>query len=412
MDYRRQILSDLLDKYEKSTQTEFKRRIMLDCTKLSYLDITDPEQKRRFLEAVTELSEKELVDYDWERKGYVVKRVWLNTDRADEAFAFIGRKSAHSATNELIALFKEYSERIHTLWITEYLSKQISVMSERSKPVDKWQNDTALVKDILKALDEVDKLIGSISMRAFSIRLYDDSKYFENNIKKYIADIAAKNEPELKDMDELSEREILAQIGIIMMPETFEFCGDMTIGFSEGEVDFSPIRSGSCITSDCVKDIRYITLDRHISRLLFIENKTNYSEYCLNSKRFDELVIYHGGFYSPAHGVFFKLIADAARSNNIPVYFWADIDYGGFRMFVRLKKNIIPTLRPLNMNSYAYSSHSEKLLVRNDKYIQRMLELLTDTDYEIFYDVIYKIAQNKGTVEQECFLLDENLVLV
>ena len=321
--------------------------------------------------------------HSWERKGYVVKRVWLNTDRADEAFAFIGRKSAHSATNELIALFKEYSERIHTLWITEYLSKQISVMSERS-----------------------------ISMRAFSIRLYDDSKYFENNIKKYIADIAAKNEPELKDMDELSEREILAQIGIIMMPETFEFCGDMTIGFSEGKVDFSPIRSGSCITSDCVKDIRYITLDRHISRLLFIENKTNYSEYCLNSKRFDELVIYHGGFYSPAHGVFFKLIADAARSNNIPVYFWADIDYGGFRMFVRLKKNIIPTLRPLNMNSYAYSSHSEKLLVRNDKYIQRMLELLTDTDYEIFYDVIYKIAQNKGTVEQECFLLDENLVLV
>ena len=57
--------------------------------------------------------------------------------------------------------------------------------------------------------------------------------------------------------------------------------------------------------------------------------KTNYSEYCLNSKLSDELVIFHGGFYSPAHGVFFRFIADAAEKNDIPVFFWADIDYGG-----------------------------------------------------------------------------------
>lgn len=108
-------------------------------------------------------------------------------------------------------------------------------------------------------------------------------------------------------MDELSEREILAQIGIIMMPEIFEFCGDMTIGFADGEVDYSPIRSGSCITSDSVKDIRYITLDSRISRILFIENKTNYSEYCLNSKLSDELVIFHGGFYS-RHTEYFSVL--------------------------------------------------------------------------------------------------------
>ena len=412
MDYRKHILNDLLDKYEKSTQTKFRRRIMLDCTNLSYLDITDPEQKKQFLDAVTELSEKDLIYYDWERKGLVVKHVWLNTDKVDEAFTFIGRKSAHSTADELIILFCEYSERIHSLWITEYLSKQIYALSERSKPVEKWQNDTVLVKDILKALDEVDKIIGSISMRAFSIRLYNDSKYFENNIKKYITDISAKNEPELKAMDELSEREILAQIGIIMMPEIFEFCGDLIIGFTHGEVNYSPIKKGACITSDCVRDIQYITLNSSISRILFIENKTNYSEYCLNFRKDDELVIYHGGFYSPAHGEFFRFIADSSLFYNIPVYFWADIDYGGFRMFVRLRNNIIPTLRPLNMNSDAYSAHTEKLLVRTDKYIQRLLDLLNDPDYEIFYDVINKIAQNKGTVEQECFLLEGNLVLV
>ena len=114
MDHRKRILNDLLDKYEKSTQTEFKRRIMIDCTKLGYLDVTDPEQKKQFLDAVTELSEKGLISYDWERKGYVVKNVWLNTDKADEAYAFIGRKSTYSAANELAVLFGEYLERIKT----------------------------------------------------------------------------------------------------------------------------------------------------------------------------------------------------------------------------------------------------------------------------------------------------------
>ncbi|MBR1382466.1 MAG: hypothetical protein IJ555_01445, partial [Ruminococcus sp.] len=67
---------------------------------------------------------------------------------------------------------------------------------------------------------------------------------------------------------------------------------------------------------------------------------------------------------------------------------------------------------PLNMDTDAYSAHTEKLLVRNDKYIQRLLELLDDPDYEVFYDVINKIDQKKGTVEQECFLLDDSLALV
>jgi hypothetical protein len=81
-------------------------------------------------------------------------------------------------------------------------------------------------------------------------------------------------------------------------------------------------------------------------------------------------------------------------------------------MFIRLRDNIVPALKPLNMDTEAFSSHSEKLLGRNDKYIHKTLQLLTDPDYECFYDVINMIAKRKGTVEQECFLLDDNPVLV
>ena len=35
-----------------------------------------------------------------------------------------------------------------------------------------------------------------------------------------------------------------------------------------------------------------------VNRVLFIENKANYLDYISRNKKLDELVLYHGGFYS------------------------------------------------------------------------------------------------------------------
>ena len=54
-------------------------------------------------------------------------------------------------------------------------------------------------------------------MRACSVKLYSDSKYFEREIKKTLALWIREHEPILRETEELEEREILSHVGILMM---------------------------------------------------------------------------------------------------------------------------------------------------------------------------------------------------
>lgn len=412
MDYQSRILNALIDKYENSKHysdgTAFTKRVMIDCRNM--IDVTDYDQRKQFLSAVAELREKNFVDCDWVRKDLVVNRIWLILDNVNSVYVFLGRKSRNDTVNEVLEVIGEFSKDIITDWIKEYLISQSDNIREKNKLMGIWKTDIKLIREILSALREIDRLNGeTVSMRTFSIELYSDSKYFEKNIKKYISDIAGKYEPDLREAEDISEREILQQLGIVKMPEIFEFCGNLILRFKNGTIDFSPIKKGSCISGDCIPEILSAEI-RGVSQIIFIENKTNYSEYCLKRRNPDELVIFHGGFYSPQRGNFFRIIYNAAK--DIPIYFWADIDYGGFKMFVRLKSNIISDLQPMNMSVKAHNSHSYRLFKRTDEYIEKLLALCGNEDYSIFYDVIRAIADSHGTVEQECFLLDDNRILI
>ena len=244
-------------------------------------------------------------------------------------------------------------------------------------------------------------------MRAFSVKTYEDSKKFEREIKQHIVPVIKKFEPDLLDAEEISDRAVLAQVGIIMMPEVFEFCGNVKVHFTNGTVDFSPISKGACISSESISDILSIDISE-TDRIIFIENKTNYTEYCLNNKTERELVVYHGGFYSPQRGDFFRRLC---AETDIPVYFWGDIDYGGFKMFVRLKNNIIHSLQPLNMDIHSYNRYKISGLKKNDDYITKLKALAENPDYMMFNDVIAAIADEKITVEQESFLERELIFL-
>ena len=221
-------------------------------------------------------------------------------------------------------------------------------------------------------------------------------------MKPFVITVIKNNEPDLKDIDEISDREVLAQVGIIMMSEVFEFCGNVRINFRGGTVDYSPIRNGACVLDESVSEVESIDIS-DTDKIIFIENKTNYSEYCLNSRTERELVVYHGGFYSPKRGEFFRKLCSG---KDIPTFLWSDIDYGGFRMFMRLK-SIVPSLEPLNMDIDSFERYKNKGLKRDDKYITKLQKLTDDPEYADFYDVIAAIVKAQVTVEQESFLENE-----
>ncbi len=401
MDYETLILDKLLDKYEERVATSNRRvRIILDKNEVKVPNI-ESSKYIEFREAMLRLKNKDFINVDWVRKDYIIKSIWLNLDNVDTVYHYLERQTRNSKATVTLNIIETALQKITAKWIKEYLKAERDNILVKWKITGIWCKEQKIIFDFLAALEGIDKLNGNaVHMRVFSINAYGDSKKFEKEVKQLIIPIIKRFEPNLVDVEEISERGALAQVGIIMMPETFEFCGNVKINFKSGEVDFSPMLKGSCISSECVSDICNIEIF-NTDKIIFIENKTNYSEYCLNSRSERELVVYHGGFYSPQRGEFFRKLC---AMTNLPVYFWGDIDYGGFKMCMRLKNNIISSIQPLNMDLISYNRYKSKGLSKGDEYIAKLSTLKTNEDYYEFFDVIDAIIAEKTTVEQEAFL--------
>ncbi|MCH5193726.1 MAG: hypothetical protein J1F11_07175 [Oscillospiraceae bacterium] len=408
MDYESLVLNKLLDKFEARTAGS-NRRVRIVCSKKE-VNIPDIESEEYgiFRDDMISLKTKGYIEFDWIQKNYIINSIWLDLDNVEIAYRYLERTEKNIKVNAVVNRIDKTLNEVNNDWIYNYLENARSSILTSNKITGIWNNEHTLINNFLSALTNISKLKGKpISMRAFSVNVYGDSKFFEREIKQHIVTTIKNNEPNLIDVEEVSDREVLAQVGIIMMPEIFEFCGNIKISFANGVVDFSPIKNGACVSSECISEIHNVDIFK-TDRIIFIENKTNYSEYCLNNKSDRELVVYHGGFYSPQRGEFFSKICSGT---DIPKYFWGDIDYGGFKMFMRLKNNIINTLQPLNMDIDSYNRYKENGLKKNDDYIAKLNELTLDSAYDIFKDIISAIVYEKVTVEQESFIEHEMLTL-
>jgi hypothetical protein len=139
-----------------------------------------------------------------------------------------------------------------------------------------------------------------------------------------------------------------------------------------------------------------------IRQIIFIENKTNYDEYILSELTESALVVYHGGFLSPQKRKFFSKIAESMVPGTA-VFFWADIDLGGFQMFAGLQR-LIPSLLPMRMSGHDVAAHYEHGLARSAEYLEQLRTALDHGTYPLFDDAIREILKYGVTIEQEAFL--------
>ncbi len=105
---------------------------------------------------------------------------------------------------------------------------------------------------------------------------------------------------------------------------------------------------------------------------------------------------------SPQKRKLFSLIGKCL-SPSTKVYFWADIDLGGFRMFQRLQA-IIPQLVPLRMTAEHVLKYENTGLKRSREYLNLLQKSLEQNEFPLFSDSIRQILRSGVTVEQEIFL--------
>lgn len=413
MNYKKLLLDRLLDRYEKSRsysqQTISNRRIMVKLLQGDFpeYNVEKTDVRETINSVIQECASRELVEYSWlkHEKGNIIEKVWLRLDSLEKAYSDISRTPKGDIVGDILAMVIKAQNEVKLDWINKYLRDLRARLELKRSARPFLPDDVSYARSVFIVLKSIDKIGQEECLeRVFSQKCFGDSKFFEKTVKKKVAGIIRKYlGHDSPDMEYLTDDEVLCSVGIVKAPELFDFCGNLTVNVRNQTFDFSPFIYGVTINSKTAAEMEIIDLVS-VKRILFIENKANYLDYLNNKKKPDELIVYHGGFYSPVKGNFFRKLYQAGVNAGVEFYHWSDIDLGGFNIFVRLRENIIPQLRPYLMDEEAFTLKVHRGMSFDGRYALLLEELLKKPEYKIFHPVIKLMLQNRLRIEQEVYI--------
>lgn len=406
------VLNRLLDKYENSKHLTHpgvsNRRVMLQIDKkdLPEYQYENASIRDLFNEAVRLLEQQGFVSVERVPNRPLLRCVSLNLERVRDAYALVGRLHPEVSVNRYCEIIRRALKGLHTPWIIEWGEAICTQMKNSLKLPSICKQGEGFLRGLLRAFVRYDALQGdSITMRAFSSICYHDTKRFERDYRDAFIKASESFHPELREIcsqQEPTQKDELAFLGIYSRPELYELAGKFSVETNSGIANFSAFTTtGIAIPSTAIDNIRAFDM-QEINTVIFIENKTNYDEYLLNEAKTNELIFFHGGFFSPQKGKLIQKLVKAA-TDHTQFYFWGDIDLGGFQMFERLM-HIVPGLQPLRMSAEDVDCYAEVGLERSNEYLIKLQEALTNHNFPLFHGAIEKILQYGVTIEQEIFL--------
>ena len=441
MNYEQELLNRLIDKYEKSKAFltgVFTRKIALTAAQEDWIQrrMENMEEKRLFFAVLKDLKESGLIDYSWERfeQGNLVDKIWLVPDEAAVRACYkrLGRRPAREEAEALAELIREYRRQLATEnSLARFLADYEEELRAKGQIRQYFTHEPELNENILKCLIFMEQNQGEQMERLMSSSLYGDSKYFERHVKSKVLIILRalkRREQEEGISDSMPEDdELLLEKGVVRWPEILEFTGRLRVALDDGNViDYGPQIRGAYINSETVKHAVSVEAEG-IRKVLFIENKANYVWYISQNHSRDELVIYHGGCYSPMKGRWFRMVHEGCRRQTLTADFlagedfraedesqaaeqfpmveylhWGDIDVGGFRMFARLKSQIVPELMPYRMDRASLEAYrGQAMEITSAAYLKTLERMEDSPEYEMFHEVISLMRRERIRLEQE-----------
>lgn len=407
----RKLITALLNKYERSsffrTGAVPTKRILLKLyengkCEFSDYNIENSEQRIRVNECVQALALKGLVRFEWMKgeENHIMSKVWLNMDDLQNVYSFAHRRPQSDILTNVEAELAECMESIQLQWIKNYLQDTCGYIQQNRKLHALVPDNAQDRKSLLQALRYIDaNKDNELLKRVFSVRCFGDSKHFERIVETRLLRILKRY---LDCDDQTTDEQLLNQIGIVKYPEQFEFCGPISLSFPDGKyLDFSNLSGGSTIYGQDMVVVQ-ITLSKGVRCILSIENKANYFDYISKHRKPDELVIYHGGQYSPSKKIFLQAVAHA--SEQLPWYHWGDIDYGGFSMLARLRREISSSIEPYRMNKQELITFAAFTTAFSPEYSQKLHELTARAELRDCSECLAYMIERCMRLEQEVLL--------
>lgn len=410
LDYKRQILSILVDWYEDSAayvrkQAPSRRRIMKlyedRQTDFPAYDIDNHTVRKDINQAVLELAGLGFVRYEWMRGQWehILSRLWFNFDKLEEAYVYLHRQPKGDAVDDVLAQLEEIRVRTHEDWALRWLNDTMTVLCQKRSVGSVLPEDASARADLLKAIAFLTNRADIETLeRVFSVQCFGDSKHFERSVKARLIRILKK----YLIQDDCTDEDALRAVGLVRYTEMFSFSGALSITLPRGTVDFSALPFGGTLTASDIRQGR-IALGSDILRILSIENRANYIEYVHKHQGKDEFVLFHGGQFSPAKGVFLRALVSSMPKGCV-FYHWGDIDYGGFRILGRLRREIWPDAKAWRMDLEMLRQYAEYTRSFPESYAKKLAALLTLPELCDCIPCIEFMLASRVRLEQEALL--------
>lgn len=395
MDYEEKILTYLVDNYRKSKKdsgnNKTNRRTQVKPEKFYkkyYANDGDFEEISKFNQAVDHLSELGFVSSEKETFGTQVQCIFLVDECIQEAEQYLIEKCGYVSKDMQIEKLQNLIGKYkHASPICEKECDRLSKdIAERKVPKNIDELD-----DILKAIAFIENNQEELYMREMSMKVYGDSKYFENVSLQPVCSMLRKYSKQNHRKGELFD-EILMIYHIIREPQKICLKGKAIINIGGTEVDISGFSEGIEFQASELKNIKSVKL--MVPYFMTIENRTSYLRYTKDNV----VVFYLGGYANRCQRDFIKIVYMFNRDANY--LHFGDIDAGGFWIHHNLCEITGFNFELFSMSAYELGNREFATCLHelSDNDRVRLQEL---KKIEMYKDVVQYMLHNNVKLEQE-----------
>lgn len=401
MQYEKKLLIYLVENYRKSKkdlgENKTNRRTQVKPEKL-YKKYNsndgDFEEIEELNYTVEILSKKGFISYSVETFGTQIKGIYLVDEKIveienylNQKYEYISKDMQLKKLNTLISTYQNAS-----LICTKECERLSEYVKKRKIPKDLDE-----LEDVLKAISFIEKNQEDLWIREVSMKVYGDSKFFEEKTLTSVCTLLRKYSKEKNDTESELLDEILLTYHILKEPQKLCMKGAMILTILGKEVDISGLSEGIEIMASDLKNIDAIKILS--PRFLTIENKTSYLRY----QDQDTTTFYLGGYANRYQRDFLKLVYHG--NPYIEYLHFGDIDAGGFWIHDNLCEitGINFLLFHMSVEELKNSKYSMCLHPLTDRDRIRLQELKTR---ELYTTTITYMLENNVKLEQEIVSLE------
>jgi hypothetical protein len=413
----KRLLNMLLDRLERravgSSSAEGKIqpirpvKITLDELDLpGYYSQIDPEPRQVANEQLLALEKAGLLHLFWQigEEGHLVEAIALIRDFEAPLYDLVGRIPANNLRARLENQLLGDRFRFGTGdWHYRAIQRILSQIKENKSPAPFNLADSDFNEDLLTALVALSKLEEETPFRNFSVRVFNDSKRFED-LKNAVIRLARLGQPAWK---RIAADDLLRELNLVANPTYLLLAGDWNLVDADGQAlsagGFSP-----SIGLAAVQAMHLQRVSTTANKVLCIENMTTFHAMagCLiKDPLWQRTALFClAGNPSPACRRLLKLLS-FSLPEDIPLYVWADLDYGGFNILEQLRKQVSPRFMPYNMDIPTFNRFEQfaRPLPPGDR---KNLERQTNhIELKDVHPVIFYLLKRGLKLEQEAIMI-------